>query len=363
MNFKTNKKLSVGKYTSIIATLLSLNTLYPAFADATSDAISELNSRIVALEEHAGDSSDKADDANPGAQATKADLESLKEQLRTLQSRIDDTQRLQDEMNLLHDDIKQLKKENASLKNQKISKRETLAPDSEEDNANERKEGESFKGKHAPATQSTSHDLDDEADPIMQLLAKSAPYDDSEEAGDGPVKKKKKDSDLTAIRDAATKKAEDAAPELASGNAEAQYNEAFALFDKGAYREAERAFTYFIKTYPNDPLVSKAIYWKAECCLKQKNHKDAKILFVNAYKKNPSGPKAPDCLLRLGEILAIQGKNEDACTAWRKLRKDFPHMTSEMKTELSALKTTYGCKLQTEETTKAITKKPGAVAR
>lgn len=362
MIFKTNEILSVCKYTSIIAALLSLNTLYPALADSTTDTLSELNSRIVALEEHVGDKSDKADDTNPGAQATKADLESLKEQLRILQGRLDDTQRMHDELNLLNDDIKQLKRENAELKGQKISKKEPTTFDSEDEDVNEKKKGESLKRKQTPATQNASLDSDDEADPIMQLLAQSAPDADSEEADDISPKKKKKDSDITTVREAATKHAEETAPKLAIGNAEAQYNEAFALFDKGAYKEAERAFSYFIKTYPNDPLVSKAMYWKAECCFKQKNHKDAKIIFVNAYKKNPSGPKAPDCLLRLGEILAIQGKNEDACTAWRKLRKDFPHMTSEMKTELSALKTTYGCKLQTEEATKTAIKKPGAAA-
>ena len=99
------------------------------------------------------------------------------------------------------------------------------------------------------------------------------------------------------------------------------------------------------------------MYWKAESCLQQKNYKDAKILFVNSYKKNPKGPKAPDCLLKLGEILAIQGKKDDAHTAWRKLRKDFPHMTSEMKTELASLQKTYGIEQNSEKASKPA---PGA---
>ena len=53
--------------------------------------------------------------------------------------------------------------------------------------------------------------------------------------------------DLEEAREIATKHAEEKAPKFSAGDAEAQYNEAFALHDKGAYKEAERAFSYFIK--------------------------------------------------------------------------------------------------------------------
>jgi TolA-binding protein len=85
------------------------------------------------------------------------------------------------------------------------------------------------------------------------------------------------------------------------------------------------------------------MYWKGEACLAQDKCQEAKILFVNAYKKEPKGTKAGDCLFKLGKALAIQGKKGDACIAWKKLATDFPGMSPEMKNELAAAKKKYKC--------------------
>jgi tol-pal system protein YbgF len=275
------------------------------------------------------------DDKNPGTHVTIEDLDRLRDEIRALkdtrQSPSQDISLLQEEIHSLREDIRQLQRENSVLR-QGGSKKASLAF-SDAPEKNER-----------IASRKTPLEKDDGTESILKLLEQSAPRGEEDEDTTGlPRKRHDKNKDLEAVREMATKHAEEVAPALPSGNAEAQYNEAFALHDKGAYKEAERAFNYFIKTYPNDPLVPKAMYWKAESCLKQSKYKEAKILFVTAYKKNPKGPKAPDCLLKLGEALAIQGKTEDACTAWLKLKTDFPHMTNDMKSELTTLKKKYGC--------------------
>lgn len=382
MNFHPKIMFNIHKHI-LLPTLLATCLAYtPIYAD-DSQTINELHSQIAELRTQLGDlerqveeGGGKTDDENPGARITKEDLERIKEDMRSLRGRSDEMNTLQDELRLLRDDIKRLKQENTELRTQKVHKKESISPDDEDEEPTERKKkeivkskhfedeeptekkkSETIKPKHPIAAQKASADLDDETESVLQLLEKSAPVADQEGIGEASSKKQRKNTDVEAVREAATKHAEETAPNLTAGNAEAQYNEAFALYDKGAYKEAERAFSYFIKTYPSDPLVSKAMYWKAESCFQLKNYKSAKILFVNAYKKNPKGPKSADCLLKLGEILAIEGKNDDACTAWRKLKKDFPHMTSEMKTELTTLVNTYGCDLKLDDATKSATKK------
>jgi tol-pal system protein YbgF len=181
----------------------------------------------------------------------------------------------------------------------------------------------------------SNQDSDEETESILKLLEESAPLD----VVNSPQKK-----DINAVRNAATKKAAAApTPKLPTGNAQAQYNEAFALYEKGAYKQAEKAFNYFLATYSKDPLAAKAIYWKAECCLAQGKTKEAKILFITAYKKEPKGQKAPDCLFKLGQTLANQGKKGDACIAWKKLASDFPNMSKEMKDALATARKKYKC--------------------
>ncbi|MCE3230809.1 MAG: hypothetical protein K0R52_737 [Alphaproteobacteria bacterium] len=324
-------------FSLIMVLFLSASVFYSVVADDSDakETLGNLSARIEELENQINGQGGALDDKNPGTHVTIEDLDRLRDEIRALkdtrQSPSQDISLLQEEIHSLREDIRQLQRANSVLR-QGGSKKASLAL-SDAPEKNER-----------IASRKTPLEKDDGTESILKLLEQSAPRGEEDEDTTGlPRKRHDKNKDLEAVREMATKHAEEVAPALPSGNAEAQYNEAFALHDKGAYKEAERAFNYFIKTYPNDPLVPKAMYWKAESCLKQSKYKEAKILFVTAYKKNPKGPKAPDCLLKLGETLAIQEKTEDACTAWLKLKTDFPHMTNDMKSELATLKKKYGC--------------------
>lgn len=335
-------KTKTGKlnYSLLTTAFLASALFYPIVAEDSSTTIGDLSARIEDLENQLNAKGGRTDDANPGDQVSPEDLKILKEEIRSL-----------------HDGMKRLQSENSELRSEIASKQTSpkkASPAEEESYEEERPSLKRKRESGPPLRAPASVDEDEETESVLKLLEQAAPDDEEE---DGPVRKKQKKA-LEEVRETATKHAEEKAPKLNAGNAEAQYNEAFALHNKGAYKESERAFSYFIKTYPNDPLVPKAMYWKAEACLKQGKQKEAKILFVNAYKKNPEGPKAPDCLLRLGATLAIQGKKDDACTAWRKLKTDFPHMTNEMKSELATLKQQYGCEQKLEKPKAQITKAP-----
>lgn len=270
-----------------------------AFGDSDT-TLGDLSARIEELENQMG-SRDNHDDTNPGTKVSSDDFAELKEQIRSLK----------DEQANLQAQIQALKAEKYSSSN--VEKSFSHSEEKEEDD-------------------------DDEIESVLKLLERSAPAGES-----------KSKEDLEKTRNSAAKQAEATAPMLSVGNAQAQYNEAFALYEKKAYKEAQKAFRYFIKTYPKDTLVSTAMYWEADTTLKLGHKKEAKVLFVNAFKKNPKGPKAPESLLKLGEILAIEGRLEDAKTAWAKLQKDFPHMSK----EISSLKEKY----TNEKSKKSVRKK------
>lgn len=356
----------------LMAFSLNAAITHPLFADSDAqETLGDLSARIEELENQMNGERSKTDDKNPGDHVvTRADLDLLQEEVRALkdarQTPHEDINRLQGELQSLRQDIRQIQRENAMLRSQGRSQKPVPAiADAISDSPNakpaSKSKNEPWSQTQDPSSDRTSSPVlpsekDEETESILKLLDQSAPGDEEEGAQRSPKTKNSKNKDLETIRETATKQAEDTAPTLPAGNAEARYNEAFALYGKGAYKEAERAFEYFIKTYPSDTLVSQAMYGKAESCLKQGKDKEAKILFVNAYKKNPKGSKAPHCLLKLGGLLAMQGSIEDACTAWLKLKTDFPHMTNEMENELTALKKKYGCEQKAETVSKSASK-------
>ncbi len=352
MRLPINLKPVSLKYSILMAIFLNTSMLYPIYAGDSNATIGDLSARIDELENQLGQRGGDSDDANPGAKVSREDLERLKDEIRALrdaQTGPEDLNSLRDELRSLREDIKHLKSENTDLRSENTPKKSTtFITDSSEEKPTAKRKRETW-----DQTPSSS-DTDEETESVLKLLEESAP---SEEDEDGSLKKKQK-KNLEEVRETATKQAEETAPTLKAGNAQAEYNAAMALHDKGAYKEAEKAFSYFIKAFPNDPLVPKAMYWKAECTMKQGNNKGAQILFVTAYKKNPKDPKAPDCLLRLGETFALLGKKENACIAWKKLETDFPHMTKEMKTELTALKKQYECKPKPEKASTPVPKAP-----
>lgn len=290
------------------AFFLSLFFIGSAIADSDVDeTLGGLSARLEALEARLdGGQGEGVDDQNPGDRVTSEDLERLREEVRALKDQQpEDLERLKDDVRSLRDSVRKLQQENAALRIQ----------------SNDFK-----RGKKKPSSQISK---DDETEDLLKLLEESAPNDMG--------------SDLIKLRQEATEHAEEGAPTLPVGNAEAQYNEAFALYNKKAYKEAERAFKYFIQAYPRDAWLTKAMYWRAKSCMKQGKNKEAQALFASAYKKNRKGPKAPHCLLRVGELFAVQGRANDGCITWLRLETDFPHMSKDMKKELAALKKKYRC--------------------
>lgn len=122
-----------------------------------------------------------------------------------------------------------------------------------------------------------------------------------------------------------------------------QYDYATGLVQRGAYAEAELALKAFVSEHPKDPLAGNAQYWLGETYYVRSDFKNASVAFAEGYQKYPKSQKSSDNLLKLGMSLGQIGRNNDACTAFRQLDKQFPDASQAIKDRAARAKQRYKC--------------------
>ncbi|MCK5385315.1 MAG: tol-pal system protein YbgF [Alphaproteobacteria bacterium] len=108
-----------------------------------------------------------------------------------------------------------------------------------------------------------------------------------------------------------------------TGSAAGDYDRAYSYIKARDFDNAEQAFSAFIKAYPDDDLVSNAKYWYGETFYVRGDYDRAARIFAEGYQKYPKGSKAASNLLKLGMSLVGMGKPDDACIAFKQLKKDY----------------------------------------
>ncbi len=113
---------------------------------------------------------------------------------------------------------------------------------------------------------------------------------------------------------------DDTAPSAPSGPLETNfatsrdhYNYAFRLLNQTQYDKAAESFAGFIKKYPKDPLVGNAYYWQGETYYIRRDYVKAADSFRQGFEELPTGPKAPDNLLKLAMTLNALKRDKEAC--------------------------------------------------
>lgn len=85
-----------------------------------------------------------------------------------------------------------------------------------------------------------------------------------------------------------------------SANESKDYDAAFNLLKQGYYSRAAKAFSEFVRRYPNSALVSNARYWVGESHYVLRNFKLALTNFQKVLDDHPKSRKASDALLKIG---------------------------------------------------------------
>ncbi len=130
---------------------------------------------------------------------------------------------------------------------------------------------------------------------------------------------------------------------LPKGTPKDQYKYAFGLLRQANYDKAEIALQEFVKLHPKDVLVSNARYWLGETYYVRAAYVQAAEVFLEGYRSDPKGAKAPDSLLKLGMSLAGLDKKREACAAFNKLIKDYPDVSAGLRNTVSREKQKNSC--------------------
>lgn len=133
-------------------------------------------------------------------------------------------------------------------------------------------------------------------------------------------------------------------PAAAAKDPKDQYEDAYALAQKGDFAGAEKGFEDFLAKNPKHQLAGNAQFWLADIAYTRKDYKTAASQFADAYKKFPSHSKAPDMLYKLGSSFGNLGMGKEACKAFALLFAEHPDMPDRVKRQATADKQKYACK-------------------
>ncbi len=114
------------------------------------------------------------------------------------------------------------------------------------------------------------------------------------------------------------------------------YDAAYALLKKGDYKDAEAAFSAFLKNHAGSALAGNANYWLGESFYARGQYGEALGIFAQGVTQFKSNAKAPDNLLKMGMTLKNLGEKEQACTAFQTLESEFPKASQTLKNRAKA---------------------------
>jgi tol-pal system protein YbgF len=101
------------------------------------------------------------------------------------------------------------------------------------------------------------------------------------------------------------------APEVASLSQEVRdYEEAFALYRAGRFRDAIDRFRTFLQNYPSSGYADNALFWVGECQFRLGDFERAVLTFEDVVKRYPDENKVPDALYRQGVALLELGRKK-----------------------------------------------------
>lgn len=109
-----------------------------------------------------------------------------------------------------------------------------------------------------------------------------------------------------------------------SGDAQADFEAAYALIRERQYEQAEMSLRQFIQSHPRDRLVPKATYWLGESYLQRNRSREAAEQFLKVSTDYAASPVAPEAMMKLGASLHALGAKAQACATLAEVERKFP---------------------------------------
>ncbi|MHA1164932.1 MAG: tol-pal system protein YbgF [Alphaproteobacteria bacterium] len=129
----------------------------------------------------------------------------------------------------------------------------------------------------------------------------------------------------------------------AGGGARAVYEASYESFVRNDFQRAGIGFQSFVKTFPDDELISNAYYWLGRTHYARRQYEPAAKAFLAGYKKDKKNTIAPEALLHLGMSLEAMGEKGAACSTLGAISKQFPNLPETLKRDVANVLKRTGC--------------------
>ncbi len=97
-----------------------------------------------------------------------------------------------------------------------------------------------------------------------------------------------------------------------SAEAQALYDEGYALFNQQRYADAEARFESYVKLHPRTDLADNALFWIGECRYARGDFSSALAAFSSTVERYPHSNKVADALFKAGRCLESLGDGQQA---------------------------------------------------
>ncbi len=102
------------------------------------------------------------------------------------------------------------------------------------------------------------------------------------------------------------------------------YDEAYTLFHRQRYAEAEASFRQIIERFADSELADNAQFWIGESRYARGDFSSALAAFTTTVQRYPAGNKVPDAMLKAGKCLEALGDLKSAKETYREVVDGFP---------------------------------------
>ena len=114
------------------------------------------------------------------------------------------------------------------------------------------------------------------------------------------------------------------AAETNAVDAQALYDQGYALFHQKRYADAETRFRRFLDLYPRHPLADNAQFWIGESRYARGDFASALAAFSATVEQYPDGNKVADAMLQAGKCLESMGQDAEAIATYEAIAERFP---------------------------------------
>ena len=129
-------------------------------------------------------------------------------------------------------------------------------------------------------------------------------------------------------------------PELAM-NERSDFDMARAAYDGGDHAGAAAKLQQFKDAYPGSPLMGEAMYLRGQALRETGDAAGAARAWLDGFSADPTGARAADNLLELGQALGGLGQTSEACTTLAEVGARFPG--SAAAGQASSARQSFGC--------------------